>query len=139
MAQNLIPIIADHLNVEIGEEFNVTDYAKTIRFKFDETGLLWIDECEKEWTYTDLSTFFRLINGDNEVIKLPFEPRTGQVVWTYWSDWKVTDFVWDDKYTNFVFRKFCGCVFRTEAEAIAALPEKFYELTGNKWEEKSSG
>lgn len=77
MTKNLIPIIAKGLGVEIGEEFNVTGYAKTIRFKFDETGLLWIDECEKIWAYTDVSTFFRLIDGDVEIIKRPFEPKTG--------------------------------------------------------------
>lgn len=121
--------------MKINEEFNVTDYAKTIRFKFDEIGLLWIDEYEENWTYADLSTFFRLINGDNEIIKLPFEPKNGELVWTYWTNWKVTSFVWDDKYTNFAFRKFCGCTFRTEEEAIAALPEKYREITGKKWEE----
>lgn len=134
MSKNLVPIIAKELGVEIGEEFNVTGYAKTIRFKFDETGLLWIDECEKIWAYTDVSTFFRLIDGDVEIIKLPFEPKTGDVYWTYSETWEVKDWFWTYDFLDLVYKR-VGIVFRTKKEAIAARPDKFKELTGKEWKE----
>lgn len=134
MSKNLVPIIAKELGVEIGEEFNVTGYAKTIRFKFDETGLLWIDECEKIWAYTDVSTFFRLIDGDVEIIKLPFEPKTGDEYWTYSETWEVEDWVWTYDFLDLVYKR-VGIVFRTKEEAIEARPAKYKELTGKEWQD----
>lgn len=134
MSKNLVPIIAKELGVEIGEEFNVTGYAKTIRFKFDETGLLWIDECEKIWAYTDVSTFFRLIDGDVEIIKLPFEPKTGDEYWTYSETWEVEDWVWTYDFLDLVYKR-VGIVFRTKEEAIKARPDKYKELTSKEWKE----
>lgn len=135
MSKNLVPIIAKELGVEIGEEFNVTGYAKTIRFKFDETGLLWIDECEKIWAYTDVSTFFRLIDGDVEIIKLPFEPKTGDEYWTYSETWEVEDWVWTYDFLDLVYKR-VGIVFRNKEEAINARPAKYKELTGKEWESR---
>ena len=134
MSKNLVPIIAKELGVEIGEEFNVTGYAKTIRFKFDETGLLWIDECEKIWAYTDVSTFFRLIDGDVEIIKLPFELKTGDEYWTYSETWEVEDWVWTYDFLDLVYKR-VGIVFRTKEEAIKARPDKYKELTSKEWKE----
>ena len=133
MGKNLIPVIAKELGVKIGEEFNVTGYAKTIRFKFDKTGLLWIDECEKIWAYTDVSTFFRLIDGDNEVIKPPFKPKENEKYWTYFGDkFSVEYTFWGNTTFDYGFESI-GCVFRTKEEAIKARPAKYKELTGKDW------
>lgn len=134
MGINLIPTIVDKLGVEIGEEFNVTGYEKTIRFKFDKTGLLWIDECEKSWTYTDVSTFFRLINGDNGVIKLPFKPKLYEQYLTYDDNWEVVAWDWWGDFEDLI-RRNSGYVFRTKEEAIKARPRIYKELTGEEWEE----
>ncbi len=129
MSKNLIPVIAKELGVKIGEDFNVTGYAKTIRFKFEETGLLWIDECEKIWTYTDLSTFFRLIDGDVEIIKLPFNPVLHEEYWTYDRNWNFVTVAWSNNFFDYIALK-NGCVFRTHQEAHDARMTKYKELTG---------
>jgi hypothetical protein len=73
--------------------------------------------------------------GDVEVIKIPFEPQEGEKYWSYWGDWEIEYYLWEGKRTVAQLRKACGCVFRTEEEAIKARPAKYKELTGKEWQE----
>lgn len=137
MTKNLIPLIAKGLGVEIGEEFEIKGMNNT-KYRFGNDML----ECSKkkqtsESTVWICSALYLNRLAEIEIIKLPFEPKDGESYWTY--DLFSTDFkpyagCWGDCTKDYL-RKNCGCVFRTEAEAIAARPAKYKELTGKEWEE----
>lgn len=135
MTKNLIPIIAKELGVEIGEEFAIE--GDVGRYRFTKTNLEWldVDHYAEDWIAAEDCVAASLVYGFSEIIKLPFEPKVGEIFWTYWQSWQVTNFVWVDGFTNHCLRKSCGLIFRTEAEALAARPAKYKELTGKEWEE----
>ena len=127
MSKNLIPIIAKLFGVEIGEEFEIQGEPGS-KYRLNE------DELEvsfgSEWIRSGLT-----INalGNIEIIKLPFEPKHDEKYWTYNIDWQVDEWTWMSDAEDYC-KKACGCVFRTEEEAIKARPAKYKELTGKEWE-----
>lgn len=129
MTKNLIPVIAENLGVEIGEEFKLQGYLGS-KYRLNE------DKLEvnfgSEWLRSGL-TINDLVNS--KAIKLPYKPKYGEQYWTYTGKtWNVAEELWEDRAVDCV-RKHCGIVFRTEAEAIAARPAKHKELTGQEWKE----
>ncbi|MBR5172494.1 MAG: hypothetical protein IKW14_03750 [Phascolarctobacterium sp.] len=135
MAKNLIPIIAKELGVELNEPFKIVGNGDSL-WRFTETDLQFYDKhFQDDWVNVNSQSVATFVLETPEIIKLPFEPKVGEIFWTYWTNWSVTDFEWEDKKANFDFRKFCGCVFRTKEEALAARPVKFKEITGKDWEE----
>jgi hypothetical protein len=91
---------------------------------------------EAQYTVGDgWETSMGLINklGDVEVIKIPFEPQEGEYYWTYNGDaFCIVETDWTGFASEYC-KKACGCIFRTEAEAIKARPAKYKELTGKEW------
>ena len=67
--QNLIPLIAKELGVEIGERFKISKNSDV--FEFTKDKLIGIDSDE---VYNALSIFFELITGKKKIIKLPQKP-----------------------------------------------------------------
>jgi hypothetical protein len=133
MGKNLIPIIAKELGVEINEPFKIVGNGDSL-WRFTETNLQFYDNhFQDDWVNVKPQSVATLVLETPEIIKLPFEPKVGEIFWTYWVNWGVTNFKWEDKKANFDFRKFCGCVFRTEEEALRARPAKYKELTGKEW------
>lgn len=130
MGKNLIPIIAKELGVEIGEEFRIAG-SPAIKYRFKN------NKMEGQYTVNDdweIAT--PLINslGDVEVIKLPFEPKEGDYYWTYaGDDFCIIRLNWNNRHVYDWMCKACGCVFRTEEEAIKARSAKYKELTGKEW------
>lgn len=138
MTNNLIPIIAKELGVEIGEEFKISVVPEVI-YRFTKTRLECVPvDSEFQWELSTLS-FNNLIN--TEIIKLPFEPKINEWYWTYAAlseNWEVCKRIWGDTTVDYVY-KFADCIFRTQEEAIAALPEKHKQLTGKELEGINSG
>lgn len=135
MSKNLIPIIAKELGVEIGEEFKTASIAG--RFKFNLDGLLAEHKEGRVPTWLTASPLVLklLITGRCEIIKLPFEPQEGECYWTYnGNDFGIVEIDWTGFASEYC-KKACGCIFRTEAEAIKARPAKYKELTGKEWQE----
>lgn len=139
MANNLIPIIADHLGINIDEEFDVNipymGKPKYHRYKITKQGLVKKRETG-EWGSTP-GFLERLVCGDFEIIRLPFEPKYGEEYWTYaggdgYGGWGLHRDTWDNSTLNYIFKS-SGCIFRTKEEAIKALPEKYKQLTGKEW------
>lgn len=131
MSKNLIPIIADCLGVRIGEEFSINGEG---RFRFSETQLESYGFYLLRWERSDLS-FNKLYEAI--IKKIPYEPVLGEIYWSYITlagKWEIKKFYWEDDIMD-NFAKHAGCIFRTEAEAIAALPVKYKELTGKEWKE----
>lgn len=137
MTKNLIPVIAEKLGVEIGEEFDVNiPYMGTTRwcrYKLTNKGLVRKRETGEWWSSPGFLE--RLICGDYEISKLPYKPKYSEEYWTYTGGaWNVADALWEDRAIDCV-RKHCGCVFRTKEEAIAARPAKYQTLTGKEWKD----
>ena len=135
MAKNIIPIVAKELGVEINEEFTVENLGivdgVTFRFTNEELQSKYKDA---EWVKSTLS-----LNSicNKNIVKIPFNPRPGDIYWSYitlGNGWDIKRFYWDGSVID-VLSQYAGCVFRTSEEALAALPEKYKKLTGKEWQE----
>lgn len=127
---NLIPVITKELGVEIGEEFKFKQNGLLDGFTYRFTDKEIQSKCKgKEWGTSpiDLNIILK-----QEIIKLPFEPKTGDEYWTYSETWEVEDWVWTYDFLDLVYKR-VGIVFRTKEEAIKARPEVYKRLTGKEW------
>ena len=131
MAKNLIPEIARMLGVEIGEEFKVDRYEYDgLTCKFAENMLMSRSDLKgAEWgiTYVLLS---ELLAGDAEIVKIPWKPKKGEDYYTFCGSddsWRVSQQHWTyHPFDLALFEK--GWVYRTRAEAEAALPKVAAEM-----------
>lgn len=136
MSKNLIPVIAKELGVEIEEEFRLKG-VEGYKFFIDSRGYTQcfsIGTGRFDGEYTADYDLQYLLKNPNDIIKGPFEPKTGDEYWTYSETWEVEDWVWTYDFLDLVYKR-VGIVFRTKEEAIAARPEKYRELTGREWRE----
>jgi hypothetical protein len=135
---NLIPIIAKELGVEIGEEFRIKDESGVDEdfHRFTDCGLVYYDQAMCSWQ--ESAMILKLIDGSAEVVKKPFEPKDGETYWyVTWNDDELgsTISVWYEGPKEYAV-KYCGNIFRTQAEAEKHKFEIYEKLTGRKWEEK---
>lgn len=127
MSKNLIPEICKLLGVELGEEFKVKGAkgADGTIFWFDLDGLH-AETCEM----ADV-TLWQLVLGNETILKLPWKPKEGDTYYTFYSHedtpWMVVNYEWDNNPIDFSSLK-AGWVYRTRAEAAAALPAVAAEL-----------
>lgn len=133
MAKNLIPNIARMLGVEIGEEFKVKGDDETT-YSFTDDGLkltynggIGIAEISSD------AAFAALVKGTDEIVKLPWKPKEGQTVYSFYSVGldgvlKVVDFIWVNDIITFQALVKAGWVYKTRAEAEAALPAVAAEM-----------
>jgi hypothetical protein len=97
MGKNLIPIIAKELGVEINEPFKIVGNGDSL-WRFTETNLQFYDNhFQDDWVNVKPQSVATLVLETPEIIKLPFEPKVGEIFWTYWANWGVTNFKWEDK------------------------------------------
>ena len=129
MAKNLIPQIAHMLGVEIGEEFKVK--GREYIFHFVDNGLIAYRTDGSALPYENcLAHFLWLINGEEEIVKLPWKPKKGDTYFTFTlmgDKWGTHSYWWGgfpDEYA--LLDK--GWVFRTKEEAEAALPKVAAEM-----------
>lgn len=137
MGKNLISVIAKELGVEIEEEFRLKG-VEGYKFFIDSRGYTQcfsIGTGRFDGEYTADYDLQYLLKNPNDIIKLPFKPKYGDKYWSYVTPkFNIIGSIWTDNVRDFALLK-CGCVFRTKAEAIAALPAKHKELTGREWQE----
>ena len=133
---NLIPEIAKRLGVEIGEEFklhwNGVEQSGIYRF----TNYRLESKFKNEDDWNDCSALTELCNGGITIIKIPFEPKLGDLY--YWVSMVAQPGIERKHYRCETFdytNKYCGNCFRSEAEAQAHKQEIYEKLTGKKWEE----
>lgn len=140
MAKNLIPEIAKMLGVELNEEFKIKS-VDGWNYKFEGDGLKATRDNEE---FTADIEIAHLLNGKQEIVKLPWKPKKGDEVYTfsfttheynsrfcphkgvwYVTKWNWAGFPWQiaalDK----------GWVFRSKQEAEAALPAVAAEMGVN--------
>lgn len=131
MAKNLIPEIAKMLGVELGEEFKVK--GREYIFHFVDNGLIAYRTDGSVLPYENcLAHFLWLINGEEEIIKLPWKPKKGDVYYTFIRDridrtCTLVSYRWDGCVIDIALLK-VGWVYRTRAEAAAALPAVAAEM-----------
>jgi hypothetical protein len=128
MAKNLIPQIAQMLGLQLGEEFKVKGDNELI-YRLTNDGLKLTHDSGIE--LADVSAkvaFAALLNGKDEIIKLPWKPKAGEQYYSFggrfFGDptvWIVVDVIWQGlAYDVAMFDK--GWVYRTKEEAETALP-----------------
>lgn len=129
MAKNLIPEIARMLGVEIGEEFKVKGYGEVTYMLTNEGLMATDDDQEKEWTPANV-LFVALLTGTEEIVKLPWKPKKGDTYYTFYllnGKW-VVHLLWYCGSPNEYALLEKGWVYRTKAEAEAALPKVAAEM-----------
>lgn len=130
MSKKLIPQIAQMLGVELGEEFKIK--GREYIFHFCDNGLIAYRTDGSVLPYENcLAHFLWLINGEEEIVKLPWKPNCKDKYWTFYindhdkldADWNI----WTEEIAELARLK-AGWVYRTRAEAQAALPAVAKEL-----------
>lgn len=129
MAKNLIPEICKMLGVELGEEFKVK--GREYIFHFVDNGLIAYRTDGSVLPYENcLAHFLWLINGEEEIVKMPWKPKKGEDYYTFGGSdgiWRVSQQHWTcHPFDLALFEK--GWVYRTRAEAEAALPAVAEEM-----------
>ena len=127
MSKNLIPQIAQMLGVELGEEFKIEGDNRTYWFDLD--GLHsgeYVAEDEDDAMLHDL------LCGEVEIVKLPWKPKQDETFYTFGihateNKWVVVSVKWWDNVKNLALYKI-GWIYRTQAEAEAALPAVAAEM-----------
>lgn len=126
MSKNLIPQIAQMLGVAIGEEFKIKGEDE-LTYRFDSDGLKLTHDSGIELAQTSANVaFVDLVNGKDEIVKLPWKPKEGESYWTfilYDSDIRlgIEPHKWLDDIFDFALFK-AGWIYRSYEEAEAALP-----------------
>lgn len=130
MRENLIPKIAEMLGVELGEEFKVVSKDGSERAcRITYAGLLVSGSSYSKRLLMDI------VCGDAEVVKLPWKPKKGELVYTFCyrigsnDRWTVTWRYWENRVEEIALLK-AGWIYRTRAEAEAALPAVAKEMGG---------
>lgn len=129
MSKNLIPEIARMLGVEIGEEFKVK--GREYIFHFVNNGLIAYRTDGSVLPYENcLTHFLWLINGEEEIVKIPWKPKKGDAYYTFEvfrSKWVVRSLWWTGAPCNYALLD-KGWVFRTKEEAEDALTKVAAEM-----------
>lgn len=130
MAKNLIPEIARMLGVELNEEFKIKGY-DGLTYKFVDYGLKL--SFQNDIGITAIPTnvaLVNLLNGNDEIVKLPWKPKKGDVYSTFGrlgDKWVVRSLWWGGFPEEYAMLD-KGWVYRSEKEAQAALPSVAKEL-----------
>ena len=130
MAKNLIPQIAKMLGVELFEEFKVVyKVGFEIICNFTKEGVFVHEEgCSGKH---DKELLTDIICGKAEIVKLPWKPKKGDVYFTFvlmGDKWGVGSLHWDGFPNEYALLD-KGWVYRTRAEAEAALPAVAKEMS----------
>lgn len=132
MSKNLMPQIAEMLGIELGEEFKVEGdkYFEQKTFYLTARGLKGkLDQCpEKE--IPAMAVLDSLLFGDTKIIKLPWKPKERDIFYSFdftYGKWGVKSDMWAGAPCDYALLG-KGWVYRTRAEAEAALPAVAAEL-----------
>lgn len=130
MAKNLIPEIAKMLGVELGEAFKVKGDDETTYIFTDDGLKLTYDGGIGIVEISSDVAFAALVNGKDEIVKLPWKPKKGDVYFTFGrlgDKWVVRSLWWGGFPEEYALLD-KGWVYRSEEEAQAALHKVAAEL-----------
>lgn len=129
MSKNLIPQIAEMLGLQLGEEFKIKGY-DGLTYKLTDNGLelTAVDGQKTKWF--DHGALNSLLKGKMEIVKLPWKPKKGETYYTFellGGKWIVHLLWWAGSPNGYALLE-KGWVFRSQAEAEAALPKVAAEM-----------
>jgi len=130
MSKNLIPQIAKMLGVELGEAFKVKGDDETTYIFTDDGLKLTYDGGIGIVEISSDVAFAALVNGKDEIVKLPWKPKKGDVYFTFellGGKWVVRSFWWGGFPNEYALLD-KGWIYRTCEEAQAALPAVAKEI-----------
>lgn len=124
------------LGVELGEKFKIKGEDELMTYSFNSDGLqvTYGDGIELPYISTNL-VLVVLVTGEKEIIKLPWQPKKGDVYFTFvlmGDKWGVGSLHWGGFPNEYALLD-KGWVYRTKEEAQAALPKVAAEM-GVKYE-----
>ena len=134
MSKNLIPEISKLLGVEMEEAFKIRrpDYEvceNGIYAFFENEGLMKKNE-QGEFDSNSSIEFEDLCLGNYEVVKLPWEPKEGDMYYILNTRALfIESFMWDNGTFDYLAKNM-GIIYRTKAEAEEHLEEDYEKLTG---------
>lgn len=131
MAKNLIPEIAKMLGVELGEEFKVNINNEIYQITRDGMYVKKInDEGQFDMWEEVPRCFIKLLAGDAEIVKMPWKPEFEDSYYTFKlvrGKWSVCVGWWENEPHCYALLE-KGWIYRTKAEAEAALPKVAKEM-----------
>ena len=123
MRRNCMAEVANALGIELEEVFRID--GDEHYFMLTDTGIgMSMDLDDKDWYAAPINVLYGLLLGENEIIKLPWNPICGDRYYIpdIASADKYTSLQWfDDKPDKMHYQR--GLVFKTEEEAIAVADE----------------
>lgn len=129
MTKNLIPEICKMLGVELDEEFEIK--GREYIFHFVDNGLIAYRTNGSVLPHENcLAHFLWLINGEEEIVKMPWKPKKGDGYYTFEifrGKWVVRSLWWTGAPCNYALLD-KGWVFRTKEEAEDALTKVAAEM-----------
>ena len=119
MAKNYMADVAKVLGVELGEEFKISNDAHIYRItKYGVEYTL----ANKMWD-RDTFALLKLLNGEIEIIKLPWQPKKGDEYYYPGEGFNnICRALWGNTVFGFAYKE-AGLIFKTYEECEAALPE----------------
>lgn len=119
MAKNYMQDVAQMLGVEFEEEFHLND--SNVFYKIANKGLYY--KFNTTWYPSSNDLFVKLIMGEVEIIKLPWQPKEGDRYYFPATDFQYScPDAWDNHPIDFALKE-AGMAFKTKEECEAALPE----------------
>lgn len=119
MAKNYMADVARMLGVELEEEFKLD--GRETKYKFTENGLYFY--APDGWWQCSNVLLPKILKGELEIIKLPWQPKKGEKYYTPSTDFdRAICYCWKGYSSDFALKEI-GMVFKTEEECKAALPE----------------
>ena len=134
MSKNLIPEIAKLLGVEMEEAFKIRRPAYEVCEKgvyafFENEGLMKRNE-QGEFDNNSSIEFEDLCLGNYEIVKLPWEPKYGEIYYFLdINEKEIMSYPWENDTFDYAM-KALGMIYRTEEGAQAHFAEDYERLTG---------
>lgn len=133
MVENKMEKFTELLGVELTEEFKIKNHTEELQGIYMLTNIGLCVKAFWGWGLATQDILIKILNGEYEIIKLPFIPKIDEIYYSYSDDWFVVKRVWNGDAYDYTRLK-AGIVFRTKDTAEKALPKVYKELTGGEWE-----
>lgn len=119
MAKNYMQDVARMFGLDLEEEFKLTGYSGT--FALTNKGMMWLAPDKRR--SSEVFALEGLLTGRNELVRLPWQPKKGEVYCRPMDGFEDVDFDnWSNHPIDFALKE-AGMIFRTKEECEAALPE----------------
>lgn len=132
MARGHMDEVAEILGVELGEEFKIKNRNLDAFYQLATDGLRERKE-DEAWSWAEDYLLIGLLTGMFEIIKLPYMPKYGDWYYSYQGEkCGVIAAIWEQTFEDYLRLK-NNIVFKTVADARAARPAIYKNLTGEEW------